>query len=158
MLDPLTSLSLAANLAELITFTHSAVTAGRDIFASGSTAGIRRLLAIAGTTRDACSLLRKQLVDEQREGCGTSHQSQNGDAVFEKAYSQYGIVEQASNLADDLIASLTKLSLPDGQRKRKRDAIIPAAKVMLKMPKIREWHKQLQALQGPLAIHLASLQ
>jgi hypothetical protein len=86
------------------------------------------------------------------------HQFQNKDVVFGIGTSQQGIVEQASSLADDLIGSLTKLSLQDGQRKRKRDAIVPAAKVMLKMPKIREWHKQLQALQGPLAIHLAALQ
>lgn len=158
MLDPLTSLSLAANLAELITFTHSAVTAGRDIFASGSTAEIRRLLAIAGTTRDACSLLRKQHADEQREGRESLHQFQNEDVVFGRGSSQQGIVDQASSLAEDLIGSLTKLCLQDGQRKRKRDAIVPAAKAMLKMPKIREWHKQLQALQGPLAIHLATLQ
>jgi hypothetical protein len=157
MLDPLTSLSLAASLAELITFTHSAITAGRDICASGSTAEIRRLLAIAGTTRDACSLLRKQRVDEQGAGRGNLHQSHNEAVALGRSSSQHAIVEQASNLADDLIGSLTNLSLQDGQRKRKRDAIVPAAKVMLKMPKIREWHKQLQALQGSLAIHLAAL-
>lgn len=67
------------------------------------------------------------------------------------------LVEKASTLADDVITGLRKLSIQPG-RKRKRDAVLPTIKTVIKLPTLRKWNKQLQEIQQPLTLHLATLQ
>jgi hypothetical protein len=228
MLDPLTSLSLAANVAELITFTHSVIKTGRELASDGTTAENERLQAVAKNTKSLCNLLVRQhqedfkkykkdlklweeaekeaklsnpgpVMSRQRDvlGDGDSRKSQesrdsddsedssedssgsdSSSAHTEKSLldlpmafnppekasrpeevePQNPLIEQASTLADDVIAGIQKLSFRPGQRKRKRDAILPTMKTVIKIPTLRKWHKQLQAIQQPLTLHLATLQ
>lgn len=213
MLDPLTSLSLAANIADLITFTCSVIKTGRELASNGSTADNARLQAVAESTKNLCNILAKQHQEdyakykrdlkiweqEEKEAANpkprpllpsdssdnesdddsepdhNSHRSQRSSSYDssiddesdfaplraprpEEVNLENPLIDKASMLADDVIAGLQKLSLQPTQRKRKRDTVLPTLKTVIKIPTLRKWQRQLEAIQQPLTLHLAGLQ
>jgi hypothetical protein len=218
MLDPLTSLSLAANIVELITFTRDVIKTGHALVNDGSTADNDRLQAVATSTKQLCGYLAKQhqqdfnkykkdlaawqlaednhvdsrapVIVKSTATLRKPHRSQEDDdsesgfdsdassSIFENhavmpsveqstRYQRAGkpeevmdhnpLIEKASMLANDVITGLRKLSIQPG-RKRKRDAVLPTIKTVIKLPTLRKWNKQLQEIQQPLTLHLATLQ
>lgn len=141
MLDPMTALSLASNIAQLLDFGHRLISDGLEISELGSTSEHSHIRTIA---QDIGNLsVRITELPAMRSDGGNA----DDDAL-------QGLGKSSCNVAHELAALLDDLQIRDQPRKRKRDIVRQSFKTVWKSAEVQRLQKRLSDLQQELLLRL----
>lgn len=177
MLDPLTSISLATNVVQLVDFGLKVATTGRQIAATGSTQEQRHLEHMSKNISRLCDEIESQSQEASVAGIQRTEHKESQETLTSSTTMDNTDMTQVSALAyrtrnaaeelDMLLQGLkldnpgrddTNAEMTTGSRKRKRSAFNRTIKALWKDSDVQKLRKQLGELQQELILSLNVMQ
>ena len=138
MLDPLSALSLASSIAQLVEFIRDAISDGRQIAELGST-----------SEHEHIGIIVKDISNLSAKIINRPDSSDDDIALHELGQATCEVSTELASLLEGL-----QIQKPQHTGKRKRDVLSISLKAMMKKDEILKLQKRLESLQQELSLRL----
>jgi hypothetical protein len=157
MLDPLTSLGLASNIVQLVSFGFEVLSKGHELATTGTTREQAHLEAITRQTKSICSDLQNVAARPSAHACRPPGKGQHGLTLRDEA-SVVDLGFNTKSVCDELQVMLEALSLDEAPDRRKRSIVHKAIKSVWNDKSVQVLRNRLSELQQQLLLKMGIMQ